>query len=107
MAPRESPLTYIAGAAFALLCLWAAPAMSIAGFVGIIVGASVALSARAASLHRIAMLAFAIVLVSIVQIVFLQLRVGSTLPYQALWAFVALVSAVLLVSYVTDRRRDA
>ena len=107
MSPREPRTGLFAGIAFAVLCLWASPAMSAAGFVGIIVGALVALSAREARLHRISILAAAIVLASVVQIVLLQLRVGSTLPYQALWAFVALVSAVLLVSYVTDRRRDA
>ena len=107
MSPREPRTGLFAGIAFVVICLCASPAMSAAGVVGIVVGALVALSAREAGLHRIAIFGSAIVLASVVQIVMLQLRVGSTSPYQALWAFVALVSTVLLISYVTDRTRDA
>jgi hypothetical protein len=107
MASRVSYLGYVAGLGFAVACLWASPAMTAAGFWGILVATLVALLAREARLMRTVTLASAIALVSIIQIVLLQLRVRSTLPFKVLWAFVVLVSAAVLVSYLIDRRRDA
>ena len=78
--------------------------MLAAGSAGILIAAAIALLAKEARLRRTAALASAIVLASLIQFGLLLLRIRPSLPYRALWAFVALVSAGLLISYVIDRR---
>ena len=95
------------GLLFNLLCLIVWPVFSGAAVIGPVIGAVAALLAKAGRLGRTALLATVTAVATAVQLVLLSLRLESSVGFFGALILVALLSVILLASYIYSRRRTA